>query len=152
MTEKNDYLSLDRQLCFAIYAAGHAFTRFYKPRLEALNLTYPQYLVMLVLWEQDDLTVKSIGDKLFLDSGTLTPLLKRLESAGRITRRRDDEDERQVRIRLTPEGRQLRDKALQIPLEVGRAGKMDVAKIDALKSDLNRLRHQLDAALAGLDG
>ena len=81
-TAQDDLLRLDRQLCFAVYAASHAFTRLYKPRLEALGLTYPQYLVLLALWEEENQTVKSLGEKLFLDSGTLTPLLKRLEAAG----------------------------------------------------------------------
>ena len=105
MSASDDALKLDRQLCFAVYAAEHAFTRFYKPRLEKLGITYPQYLVMLVLWEEDGLTVKQIGDRLFLDSGTLTPVLKRLEGAALVVRRRDDKDERQVRVRLTEMGR-----------------------------------------------
>ena len=150
MIESKDALKLDRQLCFAVYAAGHAFTRFYKPRLDALGLTYPQYLVMLVLWEEDGLTVKGIGDRLFLDSGTLTPLLKRLEVAGNVLRRRDESDERQVRVTLTESGRAMRDKALSIPLEIGNAGQMDMAAIQALKTDLERLRAQLDAAVSQL--
>src|SRR5437764_419499 len=97
-----DGVKLSAQLCFATYAAAHAFTRLYKPLLEPLKLTYPQYLVMLVLWESDDVTVKEIGQRLFLDSGTLTPLLKRLEAAGIVRRIRDRNDERQVRISLTP--------------------------------------------------
>ena len=103
--------TIDKMLCFAVYAAGHAFTRFYKPRLDALDLTYPQYLAFLVLWESDDITVKALGDKLFLDSGTITPLIKRLEARGLVMRRRDEEDERQVRIQLTAEGRALKAKA-----------------------------------------
>ena len=83
-------LRLDDQLCFSIYAASHAFTRFYKPRLDALDLTYPQYLVFLVLWEEDGLTVKALGDRLFLDSGTITPLVKRLEARGLLMRKRDE--------------------------------------------------------------
>ena len=150
MTVSEDVLKLDRQLCFAVYAAGHAFTRFYKPRLDALGLTYPQYLVMLVLWEEDGLTVKGIGDRLFLDSGTLTPLLKRLEAAGHVVRRRDEADERQVRVTLTESGRAMRDRALSIPLEIGKAGQMDVPTMKALKIDLERLRAQLDAAVAQL--
>ncbi|HWU17783.1 MAG TPA: MarR family transcriptional regulator, partial [Devosia sp.] len=108
-------------LCFAVYAAGHAFNRFYKPRLDALGLTYPQYLVFLVLWEGDDLTVKALGERLLLDSGTITPLLKRLEARGLVVRRRDAEDERQVRVLLTDAGRALREQALSIPLAVGKA-------------------------------
>jgi DNA-binding MarR family transcriptional regulator len=107
---------IDQMLCFAVYSAGHAFTRFYKPRLDALDLTYPQYLVLLVLWEKDDITVKGLGDRLFLDSGTITPLVKRLEARGLVARRRDEDDERQVRITLTEAGRALEAKAMSIPL------------------------------------
>jgi DNA-binding MarR family transcriptional regulator len=103
MTTSADPLHLDSMLCFAVYAAGHAFTRFYKPRLDAIGLTYPQYLVFMVLWEGDGITVKALGDRLFLDSGTITPLLKRLEARGLLRRERDEEDERQVRIYLTGE-------------------------------------------------
>ena len=97
-------LLLGNQLCFAVYSTAHAFNRVYKPLLDRLGLTYPQYLVMLVLWERDDIPVKEIGDKLLLDSGTLTPLLKRLEAAGLIKRIRSRQDERQVLISLTPRG------------------------------------------------
>lgn len=148
MSDLDDILHLDKQLCFAVYAAGHAFTRFYKPRLDALGVTYPQYLVMLVLWEDDGLTVKGLGERLFLDSGTLTPLLKRLEAAGFVTRQRDTADERQVRITLTSAGRDMRAKALSIPLEIGEAGQMEVKKMNALKADLARLRAKLDDAMA----
>ena len=99
-----DPLLLDRQLCFAVYAASHAFNAAYKPFLDPLGLTYPQYLVMLVLWEADNLKVNEIGAKLHLDSGTLTPLLKRLEAAGYLKRTRDASDERQVRVSLTKSG------------------------------------------------
>src|SRR4030095_8240519 len=94
-------LRLDNQICFAVYSTAHAFNRFYKPLLDKLGLTYPQYLVMLVLWEEDGLPVKEIGERLFLDSGTLTPLLKRLEAAGLVKRTRSKEDERQVIVALT---------------------------------------------------
>ncbi len=141
-----DLLRLDRHLCFAVYAAGHAFTRFYKPRLSALGLTYPQYLVLLVLWEGDGLTVKALGERLYLDSGTVTPLLKRLEARGLLERRRDEEDERQVLVFLTPAGRELRKTALAIPLSVAGLGGAEVAAIDALRDDLVRLRAMLLAA------
>src|SRR6202521_5867464 len=108
-------LLLGNQLCFAIYSTAHAFNRVYKPLLDRLGLTYPQYLVMLVLWEGDGLTVKEIGERLFLDSGTLTPLLKRLEAAGRVHRTRDHADERQVRVTLTDAGRALREQAAAVP-------------------------------------
>ena len=143
---KNDPLQLDSMLCFAIYAAGHAFTRFYKPRLDAIGLTYPQYLVFLVLWEADGITVKTLGDKLFLDSGTITPLLKRLEARGLLRRRRDDEDERQVRILLTDEGRALRAKALAVPLAVGQALGEEPVDVAGLRASLHLLRERLDAA------
>jgi DNA-binding MarR family transcriptional regulator len=102
---------LEEQICFAVYSTTHAFNRVYRPFLAELGLTYPQYLVMLVLWEGDGQTVKAIGERLMLDSGTLTPLLKRLDGAGLIERRRGREDERQVLVRLTEAGRALRDKA-----------------------------------------
>lgn len=145
MATQADSLKLDSMLCFAVYAAGHAFTRFYKPRLDALGLTYPQYLVFLVLWEEDGLTVKALGDKLFLDSGTITPLIKRLEARGLVRRQRDEDDERQVRILLTPEGRALRAKALAVPLAVGEA-LGDAPAGDAMRRSLHELRARLDAA------
>ena len=146
MAKDADPLKLDSMLCFAVYAAGHAFTRFYKPRLDALGLTYPQYLVFLVLWEQDGLTVKALGEKLFLDSGTITPLVKRLEARGLLQRQRDDEDERQVRIFLTPEGRALRAKALAVPLAVGEALGEQAAQAGDLRRSLQQLRERLDAS------
>src|SRR3954466_12056566 len=108
---ESENLRLTRQLCFAVYAAGHAFNRIYKPILEPLGLTYPQYLVLLVLWEQDGLTVKEIGQRLHLDSGTLTPVLKRLQAMGYVQRSRDLPDERQVRVTLTERGRAVRARA-----------------------------------------
>ena len=146
MARTDDPLKLDSMLCFAVYAAGHAFTRFYKPRLDAIGLTYPQYLVFLVLWEGDGLTVKALGEKLFLDSGTITPLIKRLEARGLVRRQRDDEDERQVRIFLTPEGHDLRAKALAVPLEVGTALGGDAEAGAAMRQGLHILRERLDAA------
>jgi len=102
---------VSEHLCFAIYSTGHAFNRVYKPLLDALGLTYPQYLVMIALWAEDDQTVGELGQKLFLESSTLTPLLKRLETLGYLTRRRDPDDERQVRLRLTDKGSGLRKKS-----------------------------------------
>ena len=109
-------LRLNNQLCFALYSTSLAMTKMYKPMLDAIGLTYPQYLVMLVLWEEDGLTVSEIGERLFLDSGTLTPLLKRVEAAGLLARQRDTEDERRVRVKLTAAGNSLRAKATDIPL------------------------------------
>ncbi len=119
MTESDDILRLDQQLCFAVYAAHHAFTAAYKPLLEPLGLTYPQYLVLLVLWERDGPTVKEIGQRLQLDSGTLTPLLKRMEAGGLLSRQRAPEDERQVRIALTERGRGLKPDILKVRQELG---------------------------------
>src|SRR5947209_6616566 len=111
-------LMLGDQLCFAVYSTAHAFNRFYKPLLERLGLTYPQYLVMLVLWERDGVAVKDIGERLFLDSGTLTPLLKRMEQAGLVKRTRSSEDERQVLVALTAQGQALKDKARAVPMSI----------------------------------
>jgi MarR family transcriptional regulator, organic hydroperoxide resistance regulator len=141
-------LLLDNQLCFAVYSTGHAFNRVYKPLLDRLGLTYPQYLVMLVLWERDDVPLKDIGERLFLDSGTLTPLLKRLEAAQLIKRTRGKEDERQVLIALTPQGAALREKAKAVPQGILASSACSVAELSAMKSDLIALRDKLNAALA----
>lgn len=141
---RNATIKLDSMLCFAVYATGHAFTRFYKPRLDALGLTYPQYLVLIVLWEGDDITVNTLGNRLFLDSGTITPLLKRLEARGLLSRRRDEDDERQVRIRLTPEGRALQDKALAVPLTIAKGTGLTREDVDRLRAELLVLRDRLD--------
>ena len=142
----NDMLKLSQQLCFALYSTSHSFTRAYKPLLEPLGLTYPQYLVMLVLWEADGITVKELGAKLQLDSGTLTPLLKRLDSAGLITRSRDIGDERQVRISLTDGGRALREKAEGIPKRLGQVIGEPLDRIIALREQLNAIRSNMAAA------
>ena len=142
-----DALSLDRQLCFALYSASLAMTKFYKPVLDPLGLTYPQYLVMLVLWEGDGLTVSQLGDRLGLDSGTLTPLLKRLQAAGRVQRLRDVADERRVLLRLTAEGRALRDRAAAVPAQVLAASGCGLDELTALGRQLHALRQRLtDAA------
>jgi len=140
-------LLLGNQLCFAIYSTAHAFNRFYKPLLDRLGLTYPQYLVMLVLWERDGLPVKDIGERLFLDSGTLTPLLKRLEAAGLIKRTRSTEDERQVLIALTSQGQSLREKARTVPQAMLAASACSVSELSAMKNELIALRDRLNAAL-----
>ena len=111
-------LRIENQLCFALYSTSLAMTKMYKPILDAIGLTYPQYLVMLVLWEKDGLMVSEIGERLFLDSGTLTPLLKRMEATGLLARIRDTEDERRVRVKLTAAGNSLRAKATDIPSSV----------------------------------
>ena len=143
MTTKPGALALDNQLCFAFYSVSHAFNRAYRQFLDPLGLTYPQYVVLLVLWEQDDLSVREIGDRLFLDSGTLTPLLKRLEAAGHIRRARDKKDERQVRISLTGTGRALRDKAEEIPRQVGCVLGLSYDEVRALTQEVAKLRSRL---------
>jgi MarR family transcriptional regulator, organic hydroperoxide resistance regulator len=140
-------LRLDNQVCFAIYSTAHAFNRVYKPLLDRLGLTYPQYLVMLVLWERDDIPVKEIGERLFLDSGTLTPLLKRLELADLIKRTRGTEDERQVLIALTSKGRALQEKARTVPQSILAASACSVSELSVLKNDLVALRDRLNAVL-----
>ena len=137
-------LRLDQQLCFPLYAAANAIGRAYRPLLEPLGLTYPQYLVMLVLWESAPLSVGELGTQLLLDSGTLTPLLKRLEAAGLVQRRRDPEDERRVVIDLKAAGRQLKAKARAVPEAL--ACRVLATPIDAL-----RLRQDLRALLAALE-
>jgi DNA-binding MarR family transcriptional regulator len=135
------------QLCFAIYSTAHAFNRFYKPLLERLGLTYPQYLVMLVLWERDGIAVKDIGERLFLDSGTLTPLLKRMEGMGLVKRTRSTEDERQVMIALTAQGRELREKARTLPQSILAASQCSISEIVAMKGEIVKLRDRLNAAI-----
>ena len=140
-------LLLANQLYFAVYSTAHAFNRFYKPMLDRLGLTYPQYLVMLVLWEQDGLPVKEIGERLFLDSGTLTPLLKRLEAAGLVKRTRSSEEERQVVVALTAQGEALKEKARGLPLSILAASECSVAELAALKKEVEALGDKLNAAL-----
>src|SRR4051812_16827132 len=140
-------LRLDNQICFAVYSAAHAFNRVYKPLLDRLGLTYPQYLVMLVLWERDGVPVKDIGERLHLDSGTLTPLLKRLEAADLIKRSRSTEDERQVLIALTPQGQALREKARAVPQGILASSACSIGELTAMKNELVALRDKLNAAL-----
>ncbi|WP_118133532.1 MarR family winged helix-turn-helix transcriptional regulator [Oceanicella sp. SM1341] len=142
-TATGRFPEFDRFLCFSVYSAGHAFNRLYKPLLDPLGLTYPQYLVMVVLWETDDITVGELGRKLALESSTLTPLLKRLEAAGRLERYRDAADERRVRIRLTPEGRALRAQAQTVPGCVLEATGMSEDRLTELQRDLDTLRRSL---------
>lgn len=141
--DSSELLALDNQLCFALYSASLAMTKTYKPLLDKLGLTYPQYLVMLVLWERDDMLVKEIGERLFLDSGTLTPLLKRLQSAALIIRTRDQADERQVRITLSAKGKALQQQARDIPLQVLCASGQSPAALRDLRRQLSHVRNQL---------
>lgn len=115
-----DSLKLENQLCFPLYACSKEVIRRYKPILDKLDLTYTQYITMMVLWEYNDINVKKLGDMLFLDSGTLTPLLKKLESKGYITRNRDDHDERNVIISITKRGQDLKKEATVVPMEIGK--------------------------------
>jgi DNA-binding MarR family transcriptional regulator len=146
VTQLDDPLALDNQLCFALYSASLAMTKTYKPFLDKVGLTYPQYLVMLVLWQQDDILVKTIGERLFLDSGTLTPLLKRLEASSLITRTRDEADERQVRINLTKEGRALKKKAQGIPHQILCASGQPLQALQELRQQLSVIRNDLARA------
>ena len=139
---------LEEQLCFAVYQTGHAFTRMYRSALAELGLTYPQYLVMLVLWQEDGVTVTGVGARLGLDSGTLTPLLKRLEAGGLVSRLRDTADERQVRITLTAAGRGLKLKAKGIPQALLCASGLGLNDLGALRTRLESLAANLRASAA----
>jgi DNA-binding MarR family transcriptional regulator len=140
-----DGLRLEEQLCFALYAASRAMTGAYGRALAELELTYPQYLVMLVLWETDGVRVSLIGERLHLDSATLTPLLKRLEARGVIERRRSTADERVVEVHLTAEGKRMRRKAAEVPRAMVKCANMSLAEIAALRGRLTELAHQLRA-------
>jgi MarR family transcriptional regulator, organic hydroperoxide resistance regulator len=143
-------LDLDRQLCFALYRAQRALTRAYGPLLEPLGVTYPQYLVLLALWEHDGIPVHELGGCLALDSGTLTPLLKRLEERGLVERRRGTADERVVHIVLTDAGRALRTRAKKVPVQLATLAGYDVGKSKELAA-LGRLRDELAALAAHLE-
>ncbi|HEY8566547.1 MAG TPA: MarR family transcriptional regulator [Beijerinckiaceae bacterium] len=144
-----DPLSLDAQLCFAVYSTAHAFTAAYKPFLEPLGLTYPQYLVLIVLWGGDGISVGEIGDKLHLDSGTLTPILKRMEKAGLVRRSRNPEDERQLKVELTPEGRAIREKVRPAREQVVCTLGGDETPIGKLRADLMQVNQMLRATKMG---
>ena len=135
--------TLEELICFTVYSAGHAFNRVYQPLLQSVGLTYPQYLVMFALWAKDDQTVSELGERIFLESSTLTPLLKRLEATGYLNRSRDPADERQVRIRLTSAGRALQKKAREIPRCILEATGLSLA-------DLRRLQRQISAVRQNL--
>ena len=116
--ERYEALRLDNQLCFPLYACAKEIVRRYKPFLDEIDLTYTQYIVMMVLWEEREINVKELGSRLYLDSGTLTPVLKRLEQKGLITRQRGDKDERVLTVSITKEGDELKDKAVEIPVKM----------------------------------
>ena len=138
-------LALDNQLCFALYSASLAMTKLYKPLLAGLGLTYPQYLVMLVLWESDGLMVSQLGERLSLDSGTLTPLLKRMEASGSIVRIRALDDERRVHITLTAAGRKLKTRAAAIPGCIVDAAQCPASELISLTRQVQALRQRLGA-------
>ncbi|GLW45238.1 MarR family transcriptional regulator [Streptomyces sp. NBRC 14336] len=143
---QEEWLRLDRQICFSLHAAARAFNGVYRVILKDLGLTYPQYLVMLVLWEQGTLPVKKLGEHLRLDSGTLSPLLKRLEAAGLVRRERSARDERSVEVGLTEEGAALRERALEVPRRIAAATGFEVEEINDLRTRLDALTSALDAA------
>ena len=138
---------LERQLCFAVYSTAHAFTRAYKPILDKVGLTYPQYLVMLALWEKSEQPVKAIGEQLDLDSGTLSPLLKRLEQSGLVKRTRDSRDERQVIVSLTEKGRAMRSEIDTIMSAIGQAAGCTLEEMKTIRGLLRGLRSNLTSAV-----
>jgi len=145
--DANAALLLDNQLCFALHSASLAMTKVYKPHLDKLGVTYPQYLVLLVLWERDALAVSEIGERLFLDSGTLTPLLKRLQAQGLVDRSRDPQDERRVVIRLTERARALKEEAAGIPACILGASGCDVQDVVRLVGEIKAMRDKLAGAV-----
>ena len=142
-----DMLMLDRQMCFALYSASLAMTKLYKPLLAELGLTYPQYLVMLVLWETDGIRVSTLKERLYLDYGTLTPLVKRLEAHGLLVRQRSPEDERQVIVSLTEKGQGLKEAAAGVPQRVAGASGCSLDELEGLKTELCALRNRLHSHL-----
>lgn len=140
MQQDTSMLDLDNQLCFLIYSTNLALHQLYRKLLSPLGLTYPQYLVMLVLWEKDQLTVSEIGSRLFLESSTLTPLLKKLENAGFLSRKRSTRDERQVIITLTTQGIALKQQAIDIPHQIAEASACNLNELMQLKEQLEKVR------------
>jgi DNA-binding MarR family transcriptional regulator len=143
MVDRYDSLLLENQLCFRLYASAKEVVRRYGPLLDELDLTYTQYLVMMVLWEHDELTVSELGEDLLLDSGTLTPLLKKLEAKGYVSRHRAAVDERRVLVKATDEGMKLRDPALNVPFEISKCVNLE-------QDDIAELRDLLDRLLANM--
>ena len=148
MPDKYDSLKLDNQLCFPLYACSKEIVRMYKPFLDDIDLTYTQYITMMVMWEVGEINVKSLGERLYLDSGTLTPLLKKLESKGYVLRSRSSEDERNVIIKLTSEGKKLKDRAVCIPEKM--AGCVHLSKDEAF--ELYRLLHKVLSGCSETEG
>ena len=144
MSDKADALSFDKQICFSLYSAANSMVRAYRPLLQNLDLTYLQYIVMMVLWEEDRVSISSLGHKLHLDSGTLTPLLKRLEAKGLLLRKVSQKDERVKSLHLTEAGRALKYKAADIPEKI-------LCKTNASFEDLQQLKLQCDQLLSALN-
>lgn len=140
---QDESLKLSNQLCFSIYACSKEIIKLYKPYLDELGLTYTQYITMLVLWEENNISVKNLGERLFLDSGTLTPLLKKLEKMGIISRNRSESDERVMIVSLTDDGKKLKEKAKEVPYKVFCASKLSIEEGTKLKSDINHLLDKL---------
>jgi len=145
--QKDEARKLANQLCFAVYSTAHAFNKVYKPLLDPLGLTYPQYLVMLILWDEDEVTVKELGQRLQLDSGTLTPLLKRLEANGLVTRRRSPADERRVVVALTEAGKALDAKAAGVPRDLFCSTGLTLDGLNQLRDNLLSLRGELTSSV-----
>ena len=148
MLEANDPLKLENQLCFPLYACSKEIIRRYKPHLDRLDLTYTQYITMMVLWDRTEVNVKELGEALFLDSGTLTPVLKKLEKKGYVTRSRCVSDERSTLITITPEGEALRESAAQVPLQMGECVQLSAAEAGQLYTLLYKVLRGLDAEQA----
>ncbi|MBQ8536985.1 MAG: MarR family transcriptional regulator [Clostridia bacterium] len=143
---KYDALRIDHQLCFPLYACSREVIKQYKPLLDELDLTYTQYLTMMVLWERNDMTVKALGERLYLDSGTLTPLLKKLEAKGLITRKRANYDERNLIVSLTPQGEALKDEALKVPAAIAEGTSMEPDEMEELYRLLYKILDQMQPA------
>ncbi len=138
-----DSLKLENQLCFPLYACSKEIIKKYKPYLDPLGITYTQYITLMVLWEENNITVKTLGERLYLDSGTLTPLLKKMESQGLVTRERSPKDERNVYIKLTERGRTLKDQALTVPQQIGSCISLPLDEMISLRNTLNKVLAQL---------
>lgn len=142
-----DNLKLDNQLCFALYSASLAMNKIYKPLLQGLELTYPQYLIMLVLWEEDGITATTLGKKLMQDLGALSPVIKRLEVQGLVERRRSQEDERKIELHLTAAGKAMHAQAGSLPEQILCASELNIDDLKTLKARLDELRESLQKQL-----
>jgi len=145
MSKSSNAMLLDQQLCFSVYSTSLAMTQAYKPLLEDIGLTYPQYLVMLVLWERDGITVKSLAEQLSQDSGSVTPVVKRLEAEGLLLRMRDPQDERNLALTLTPKGRALKEKGARVNQAFAKVCGLSTGELAALRSSMAQLRSRLQA-------